>query len=361
MRIAVTIEELDPRRGGAEVATVRLIRELCERGHEVHVLTRRCAVPVPATIHIISGNSLFKALREWRSPHRVARELERGNYDLSVACGRGFAEDVVWAHNGAHADAVKGQLRSYRDPLRRWARLAQYYYSPKAWVHRRIEALRYKRQPTIIAVSQMSADGFRKRGLKDIRVAYYQINLDRFSQTPRTSDTLTILCVAQNFRRKGVQTLVEAARILTQRGRKFRVQVAGKGEPTVAPNVEFLGPVDQIEKVYAQADVFCLPSFYDPCAIVITEAMACGLATITSRHNGASELLRHGVDGFILEDPGNSKELADLLDRLQDVELRRKIGAAAVKTARTFVQNPANDIAGLLEQIAERRKVPSVS
>ncbi len=355
MRIAVTIEELDPRRGGAEGATVRLIRGLAERGHEVHVLTRRCAVDVPAKVHLVGGESTFAVLREWRFPHLIAKQLEQGNYGLSVACGRGFAEDVVWSHNGAHRPAMEGQLRCYRNPFARAARLAQYYYSPKAWVHRHIERRRYARQPAVIAVSQMCAEDFRKCGLRDVRVAYYQINLDRFAAQPRTPDALTILCVAQNFKRKGVGTLVEAAELLRKRGRKFRVQIAGTGKAVSAPNVEFLGPVQNIEKAYAAADVFCLPTFYDPCAIVITEAMACGLPTITSRYNGASELIRHGEDGFILQDPGDALELADVLDRLFDAELRRKIGAAAVATARTFVENPANDIADIVEQLAMQK------
>lgn len=346
MRIAVTIEELDPRRGGAEGATLRLIRGLAKRGHEVHVLTRRCAVAdLPAEVHLVGGDSKFKALREWRFPHLVAKQLK--GYDLSVACGRGFAEDVVWSHNGAHQAAMEGQLRSYRNPLARLARLAQYYYSPKAWVYRRLEALRYQRQPVIIAVSKMCADDFRKAGLKDVRVAYYQINLDRFAPSARKPDAFTVLCVAQNFRRKGVRTLIEAA------AGKFCVLVAGAGKPIKASNVEFLGLVQNIEKVYAEADVFCLPTFYDPCAIVITEAMACGLPVITSRFNGASELIRHGEDGFVLQDPGDPAELAGVLEKLRDSGLRARIGAAAVKTAHAFVEDPGNDIAALIEKIAK--------
>ncbi len=351
MRIAITIEELDPRRGGAEGATVRLIHGLAARGHEVHVLTRRCAVDVPARIHLVGGDSVFKAVREWRFPHRVAQQL--AGYDLSVACGRGFAEDVVWAHNGAHSAAVRGQLRAYRNPVARFARWAQYYYSPKAWVHRHIERRRYERQPVIIAVSKMCAEDFRQCGVRDVRVAYYQINLDRFAPTERPADRYNILCVAQNFRRKGVRTLIEAA------AGKYRVLIAGAGRPIPASNVEFLGPVSEIEKVYAEADVFCLPTFYDPCAIVIAEAMACGLPVITSRFNGASELITHGRDGFVLQDPGNPAELAGLLDKLRDPELRRKMGAAAVKTARAFVENPANDMAALIEQIAKTSGVAS--
>ena len=219
-------------------------------------------------------------------------------------------------------------------------------------MYRHIERRRYARQPVVIAVSRMCAEDFRKAGIKDVRVAYYQINLDRFQPRTKAPDGLTILCVAQNFKRKGVRTLIEAAALLRKRGRKLRVKVAGVGKPMRGENVEFLGAVNRIEEVYAGADVFCLPTFYDPCAIVITEAMACGLPTITSRYNGASELIRHGEDGFVLQDPGNPAELADVIDRLFDADLRARIGAAAMKAAHTFVGNPANDIAQLVEQLA---------
>jgi UDP-glucose:(heptosyl)LPS alpha-1,3-glucosyltransferase len=383
MRIAITIEELDTRRGGAEVATLRLIGQLAQRGHEVHVLTRRLAVTLPpgAQAHLVGGDSRFVALREWRFPHRVARQLAEGQYDLSIACGRGFAEDVVWAHNGAHAAATAGQLRCYGfNPLYRLARLAQYYYSPKAWVHRRLEALRFARQPVVITGSQMCARDFRSHygvGETKLHVVYYQINLDRFSPAKMAAmraaaraafqlapDELTILCVARNYKRKGIRTLVEAAARLCERGRHFRVLVADstarEAEPYVrqaqrlgcADNIRFLRPVERIEEVYAAVDVFCLPTFYDPCALVIVEAMACGLPTITSRFNGASELIRDGEDGFVLQDPGNAGELADVLDRLFDAQLRHKVGTAAVATARGFVESPVSDIVRVVEQLA---------
>ena len=45
------------------------------------------------------------------------------------------------------------------------------------------------------------------------------------------------------------------------------------------------------------------PTYYDPCSLVVLEALACGLPVITTAQNGASELLTDGVDGYVLTAP----------------------------------------------------------
>ena len=57
----------------------------------------------------------------------------------------------------------------------------------------------------------------------------------------------------------------------------------------------FVGPVDDPVPYYAAADALVLPSFYDPFGLVVLEAAACGLPVVTSRVNGASELLSEGA------------------------------------------------------------------
>src|SRR6185503_7061837 len=122
------------------------------------------------------------------------------------------------------------------------------------------------------------------------------------------------------FRRKGVRPLIEAAAKLQRKD--FCIVVAGLNEPHAAPylrvarrldcaeRVRFLGHQPRIEELYAAADVFCLPTFSDPCAIASIEAMACGLASVTSRFNGAAELMQPGVNGFVLQEPQNPQEIA---------------------------------------------------
>ena len=48
----------------------------------------------------------------------------------------------------------------------------------------------------------------------------------------------------------------------------------------------------EMRNAYFAADFLVHPTFYDPCSLVVLEALACGLPVITTRANGASELLR---------------------------------------------------------------------
>ena len=67
------------------------------------------------------------------------------------------------------------------------------------------------------------------------------------------------------------------------------------------------------------------------------EAMACGVPAIVSRQAGASEIISHGVDSFVLEDPTDVKTMAGLIRRLLgDPGLCRQVGARAVATASTY-------------------------
>jgi UDP-glucose:(heptosyl)LPS alpha-1,3-glucosyltransferase len=390
MRLAVTLEKLDLTRGGAEVATLRLIRELAARGHEVHVLTTAATVELPPGVEVktVPLPGKFVAWRQISFARRVSAALRMGNYDLSIAAaGRGFSEDALWAQCGTHRGSAEGKIRScYFNPLLQWLRRGQDFFNIRTFVYRELERRHFARrpQPYVIAPSRMIAEEFQKyHGLSPerIRVVPYQVNLERFSPERMAKlragsraalgfneQRLLILCVAQNFRRKGVRPLVEAAARLQQKRNDFTLIVAGLNARHAAPylrlatklrcadRVRFIGHHPAIEALYAAADVFCLPTFCDPCAIASIEAMACGLPSITSRYNGAAELMDHGVNGFIIAEPQESATLALQLEQLFDSALRQSIGAAAARRAFEICrENPANEIACVVEDLARCR------
>ncbi|HXG46107.1 MAG TPA: glycosyltransferase, partial [Methylomirabilota bacterium] len=120
-----------------------------------------------------------------------------------------------------------------------------------------------------------------------------------------------------------------------------------------AGQVCFLGQQKRIEELYAAADVFCLPTFADPCAIASVEAMVCGLPSVTSRFNGAAEWMQHGRDGFIVEDPANAGELAAVLEPLFDAGRREEVGRAAAAAAARFAATEGEDpVATAVEEMA---------
>jgi len=72
-----------------------------------------------------------------------------------------------------------------------------------------------------------------------------------------------------------------------------------------------LPPRPDVEFFYAAADAYVGPSLEDAFAQPPAEAMASGLPVITSRQNGGAEIISHGSDGLILEDPEDVRTLAE--------------------------------------------------
>jgi glycosyltransferase involved in cell wall biosynthesis len=93
-------------------------------------------------------------------------------------------------------------------------------------------------------------------------------------------------------------------------------------------------PNPDVLSFYAAADVYVSPSLEDSFGLPVAEAMACGLPAITSRFAGIAELVESDVDGFVLNDPKDSGELARLLEELfQDPARRQRVGEAAARKA----------------------------
>ena len=119
----------------------------------------------------------------------------------------------------------------------------------------------------------------------------------------------------------------------------------------------FTGLVDDAMPYYAAADAFVLPTLYDPCSLSVLEAAACGLPCITTRLNGAGELLRDGVEGYVLDDPCNVAHLADRMRALLDPAPRQRMGDAArqLMLQHTLERN-CDEIVALYERIMQRRR-----
>lgn len=388
MRFAITLEKLDPQRGGAEVATCRLLRELSERGHRIDILTTACAIDLPPHCQVrpvqIPGS--FVALRQLAFARQVAGMLQSERYDLSLAAaGRSSCEDALWAQNGSHRGASAGKERGYYyNPLVRRLRRFQDFYNVRTWVYRHLERRHFARRPPpfVIAPSRMIASQF----VEDfqlpedrIRVVAYQVDLERFSPDRMSAlrtdaraalelpdDRVAVLCVAQNFRRKGVRPLIEtSARLQSARiPTDFVILITGSNEREAAPyrrlaaqlgvesRLRFLGQTRKMEEIYAAADAFCLPTFADPCAIATIEAMACGLPVITSRYNGAHELIQTGESGLIIREPEDIRELADALSTIFAAETRTRLGTAGATVARQLCNNPRHQISAIVEDLA---------
>jgi UDP-glucose:(heptosyl)LPS alpha-1,3-glucosyltransferase len=116
------------------------------------------------------------------------------------------------------------------------------------------------------------------------------------------------------------------------------------------------GAADDPVPYYAAADVFVLPTFYDPCSLSVSEAAASGLPCVTTRFNGAAELLTEGVDGSVISDPADDLELADALRPLMETSVRERMGSAARKLALKYtLDRNCDEIVSIYRQIAGQK------
>jgi UDP-glucose:(heptosyl)LPS alpha-1,3-glucosyltransferase len=194
--------------------------------------------------------------------------------------------------------------------------------------------------------------------LDAVSVIYNGIDLDCFSPERRArlrlasrnalsirNDEFVLLLIGNDWRNKGLNCLLSAmAQVADFR---LRALIAGRDNPApfhdlitklrLEGRIRFCAPRADVEQYYAAADAYVGPSLNDAFAQPPAEAMACGLPVITSRKNGGSEIITHGCDGLILEDPTDSRGLADMIrNLLDDASLRNRLGAAAAETARRF-------------------------
>jgi len=98
----------------------------------------------------------------------------------------------------------------------------------------------------------------------------------------------------------------------------------------VADRVTLRPATNQVERYYAAADAFVLPTPYDAFGMVITEAMACGLPVITTPLAGAAELITPGIEGLLVESPADVGALTAAMGALAaSPEQRDRMGSAA--------------------------------
>jgi glycosyltransferase involved in cell wall biosynthesis len=173
--------------------------------------------------------------------------------------------------------------------------------------------------------------------------------------------SLRLLTVGRLVAVKGHGVLVEAVARLAGENVDVVATVVGDGprraelealarDLGVADRVRFAGRVgqDDIRRFYAEADVFCLPSFAEGLPVVLLEAMASGVPVVASRITGIPELVEHGTSGLLVP-PGRPDRLADALRDLSSDPARRRAlaGAARRRVSEDF------DVTACAERLRE--------
>ena len=363
MDMALCYESVLPARGGCETYITDLARRLVADGHEVHLYACRwdaAALPKEVRCHALTVPGGPRFLRPWHFGAACARALQGARHQVSVGFDKTWGQDVLYPQGGLHAASAEHNLNKHRRPwVRGLARLAK-GLDLAHWSFARLERRQYlgPNRPLVIAISDMVRRHFERYcglGPEDVRVVRCAIDPGRFAEHDRMRRRLewreksgigpqeTVgLFAAMNYRLKGLEPLLHAAARLPA-GRRFRLLVVGNPRTAgwerlarrlgVADRVRFAGYCGDMRDGYFAADFLVHPTFYDPCSLVVLEALACGLPVITTRCNGASELIAPPREGYVLDDPHDHERLAWCLEQLLDSGRRAACAQAARRAA----------------------------
>jgi UDP-glucose:(heptosyl)LPS alpha-1,3-glucosyltransferase len=149
------------------------------------------------------------------------------------------------------------------------------------------------------------------------------------------SEDVAVLFAGSGWERKGLRFAIEA----TERsGKEMRLLVAGRGDKRrfKSPRVQFLDVVQDMPTLYGAADIFLLPTIYDPFSNACLEALAAGLPVVTTRANGFSEIITTGVHGTLVGDPRNIDAICEALLFWSDNDRREQARVGIVELAARF-------------------------
>jgi len=157
-RFATAILDFSKRRGGAEKYLVDLCTRMVREGHEVHIYAEKWDEEGQGIyFHRLKTIPFPKSLRLLSFAIRATKEIEKGNYDLTLGVGNTLRADILQPHGGVHWAWFWRSLRAYDDPILWTIKFLGRIFSLKQWVSGWIEDAPYRKQklPKIIAISDM--------------------------------------------------------------------------------------------------------------------------------------------------------------------------------------------------------------
>jgi UDP-glucose:(heptosyl)LPS alpha-1,3-glucosyltransferase len=376
MKIALVLEHFDPQRGGLEYWAWQLADALSFRGHDLTVVAFEPAAASNTRIQVRLLPWCESRLARARAVEEALPEI---HVDIVHDLGVGWSADVLQPQMGCRLanhrrevqslNTVRRLLHAVRPGKRRWLDEV-----------RQLEQRQYRGTSCLVAaVSSMVARDlieFHSVRPHRIRLVPNGVDTQRFSPAaPQKREVMreqlnlagktVFLFAARNPRLKGLQPLLRAFATVSPKRPDLRLVVLGK-EPgpdslrfvhdqRLEHAVLFAGSVADTGPWFAASDAFVLPTYYDACSLGVLEACASGLPVITTRHNGASELLTDGREGRVIPDADELHALAQSLIELADPEVRARMRIHALELAsrRGFERN-VEEVESLYAEAAER-------
>ncbi len=351
-------------RSGIGVYTRNVARKLLQDGHAVTLICpRERTVPDLPGIRLwpVSGRRTGSShirwvLLSWRFGSAVRRALSQNRFDLihftdareALFCRR-TRTPLVGNMNDYYFAAAPGTPWAFRHDYADWRRRWIYYR-----VVRFLERRALKKLAAVICNSRHTAavlhDAYRIPEHR-LPVIYKSIDLEQHASGAGSdrAEGRQVLFIGGNVQRKGLPTVIHAAREVLKRYPETVFSVVGDNQNLDAMKAlcrrqgvdhrfRFWGwqSYDQIQEHYRRAIVFVMPSLVEAFGVVFLEAMAAGVPVIGGDTGGTRELIRDGVNGFLVEPRDDRALAARIVSLFEDEVLRRRLIDGGRQTVRQY-------------------------
>ncbi|MGQ9498985.1 MAG: glycosyltransferase family 4 protein [Dissulfurimicrobium sp.] len=316
VRLAVIRRECGFGYGGAEAYCANVCEGLSSLGHDITIIADRSSVNGASFLRarVMGHGSLMKNMSFFINSRRI---LKAGCFDLTYGLSRVAPVNVLRISDPLHAAWLEmgyldaGRLRRYmaRHRMLLW-----------------MEKTAIKEADTIVVNSNLvkgQLERYYDVASDKIHVIYNGVDAGYFvpmSNNERKrarlalgihEDSMVFLFAGSDFKRKGLRPLIDGLQGLSTY-HDFMLLIAGADGSRdieayirrlgLEKHVRWLGYATDMVRLYGIADIFILPTLYDPFANTVLEAMACGVPVLTTINNGASEVAREVADWLVIKD-----------------------------------------------------------
>jgi len=355
LRVALFSGNYNYVRDGANQALNRLVDYLLRQGVQVRVYSPTVEQPAfPATGDVVDVPAIpIPGRSEYRFPlwltARVRRDLEQFNPNVVHVSSPDVVghRAVSWARR--HKVAVVASVHTRFDTY-----LAYYHMQALEPLARGLMRRFYHRCEVVLAPAQSTAAILRAQRMnRDIQTWTRGIDRDQFNSERRdmswrrslgiADDEMVIAFLGRVVMEKGLDVFADAIKAFATFGLKHRVLVIGEGPARAwfeeqLPDAIFAGQLTgtDLARALASTDLFLNPSVTEAFGNVTLEAMACALPVIAAESTGATNLVRHGLTGMLVDGTDPDEFAEALANYARDPDLRRRHGEAGFEIAKTM-------------------------
>ncbi len=346
-RILMIISLFYPALGGAEQQARLLAEQLIKRGYQVMVLTRKFK-NLP-DFEILGEVPTYRCIRHLPWKHWFGLTYMLSVFWFLLKHRKSY--DIIHCHESSRFHTIVAAMA--KTLLKKTAIAvvtSSGIYSDFSQLKKRIFGHYFLRKlqhlDKLITLCNLSTTEAINEGFNEsmIKVIPNGVNTIQFQPSlSKKSSKTTLIYVGRLVQTKGVHMLLKVFHQVLENGISANLHIAGDGpekekllslarELEITDYTHFHDSVDNVAPLLKKSDIFVLPSSVEGLPNALLEAMACGLAVVTTRVGGNTEIIENGINGLLI-DPDDPQQLNKaLLKILKEKATMEKLGQNARKT-----------------------------